>query len=263
MELKIRRDFRDLIPPLTGDEYEALESSIVSDGCRDALVVWGDTILDGHNRYEICKKHGIAFNVCKKEFTDDEDAKDWMDKNQLGRRNLNPDQRRIIIGRRYNREKKKQGAPEGNQNRTKQSDQNDHFKTADSIGKDAGISSPTVRRYAKDAELFDQIKESQPEVAKDVWSGQKTLKDIKSEQKKKEARERNKAIQKINAALKEDKKYRVIYADPPWKYNDQCVTGGVQGGGVEINHYPTMSIQEICDMPIKNITEKDAVLFLR
>ena len=58
-----------------------------------------------------------------------------------------------------------------------------------------------------------------------------------------------------------DKKYRVIYADPAWSYNDTCENGGVQSGGAS-KHYDVMSIKQISDLPVKDITEKDAVLFL-
>ncbi len=59
-----------------------------------------------------------------------------------------------------------------------------------------------------------------------------------------------------------DKKFRVVYADPPWSYNDKCEGGSVQDVGVEKRHYDTMSIQMICDLPIKEITEENSVLFL-
>src|SRR6056297_1957130 len=105
--MDIREDFKKLIPPLTSEEYKQLEENIIEEGCRDALVTWNGLILDGHNRYKICTEHGINFDVYEMDFDSEEEAKDWMDKNQLGRRNLTPDQRRVIIGRRYNREKNK------------------------------------------------------------------------------------------------------------------------------------------------------------
>ena len=64
--LKIDFEFRDLIPPLTAEEYSGLEESILKDGCRDALVVWGETIVDGHNRYEICTKHNLSYQIAQK-----------------------------------------------------------------------------------------------------------------------------------------------------------------------------------------------------
>ena len=58
-----------------------------------------------------------------------------------------------------------------------------------------------------------------------------------------------------------DAKHRVVYADPPWKYNDKADAGSVQAGGAE-RKYPVMSIEELCAVDVKGICDKDAVLFL-
>ena len=76
------------IPPLTQEEREGLERSIIEEGCREPLIVWGKTIVDGHNRYEICKDRGIPFKTEQKEFTTKDDVKLWMIRNQLARRNI-------------------------------------------------------------------------------------------------------------------------------------------------------------------------------
>src|SRR5690606_40306141 len=57
--LRIDPEFRSLIPPLTDDEYAQLEKNIVAEGCRDPLIVWNGVVVDGHNRYDICVRHGI------------------------------------------------------------------------------------------------------------------------------------------------------------------------------------------------------------
>lgn len=88
MEIRIDDEFKDLIPALSAEEYAGLEESVLRDGCRDALVLWGDTLVDGHNRYEICRKHGIPFRTVQKEFSDRNAAIVWMIQNQLARRNL-------------------------------------------------------------------------------------------------------------------------------------------------------------------------------
>ena len=88
MKLKINEELRDLIPPLTKDEYKLLEESIINEGCRDKLITWDDTIVDGHNRYEICQKNGIDFRVEDRDFENIEAVKLWMIDNQKGRRNL-------------------------------------------------------------------------------------------------------------------------------------------------------------------------------
>lgn len=63
MTIRIDEELRAYIDPLTPDEYAALEQSLLAEGCRDALVLWGDLLVDGHNRHAICSKHGIAFNT--------------------------------------------------------------------------------------------------------------------------------------------------------------------------------------------------------
>lgn len=82
-------DLRSLIPPLTADEYEQLEQNILRDGCRDPLALWDDVLLDGHNRFEICQKHGIAFGTEQvKGLETLADATLWIVRHQLGRRNI-------------------------------------------------------------------------------------------------------------------------------------------------------------------------------
>lgn len=84
----INEELKKLLPPLTPDEYKTLEESIVCDGCREPLVVWNDTLVDGHNRYEICTKHNILFDIKEIESDNIEDIKIWIIDNQKGRRNL-------------------------------------------------------------------------------------------------------------------------------------------------------------------------------
>ena len=93
--LKIDNQFRDLIPPLRLDERAELEASIAQDGCRDPLTVWSGTVIDGHNRYEICTRLSVPFEVIEKEFDSKVDALIWIRRNQLARRNLTDDQRAI------------------------------------------------------------------------------------------------------------------------------------------------------------------------
>lgn len=95
--MKIDREFADLIPPLTEEEYKGLEQSILAEGCRDALVVWNDTLVDGHNRYKICMEHEISYEIVSKDFEDRNAAMLWMMNNQLSRRNLNDFQRVEIV----------------------------------------------------------------------------------------------------------------------------------------------------------------------
>ena len=92
-EIIIDPEFAALIPPLTPDEFSGLEKSILEEGCRDALIVWGNIIVDGHNRFNICSKHNIPYRTEYRDFPNREAAMLWMLQNQLSRRNLNDFQR--------------------------------------------------------------------------------------------------------------------------------------------------------------------------
>ena len=106
-KLIIDPEFRDKIPPLTEDEFSLLEENILSDGVVfSPLVVWDDIILDGHNRYEIIQKHPeLTYAVHTMPFANRYEAISWMCKHQLGRRNLTPQQKKYLIGQRYEAEK--------------------------------------------------------------------------------------------------------------------------------------------------------------
>lgn len=96
-DLQIDNEFRALIPPLTAEEYAGLEADIVANGCRMPLDVWGDIIVDGHNRYEICTKHDLPFKANDIAFADRREARIWIRQNQLNRRNISPYQRSVIV----------------------------------------------------------------------------------------------------------------------------------------------------------------------
>lgn len=90
MSITIDNEFSGLIPPLSDEEFNQLEQNCVSEGIRDALVTWNGVLVDGHNRYRIAQKHQLDFQTKEIEFKDRDDAKLWILKNQLGRRNLLP-----------------------------------------------------------------------------------------------------------------------------------------------------------------------------
>lgn len=145
--LRIDPDFQAYIPPLSDEERQQLERNLMEEGCRDPLVAWGDILIDGHNRFEICSRLGLPFQVVQKDFADREAALDWMDAHQLGRRNLSPDARRLLLGRRYNRVKKGDG-----ERGPQKLDQSEPASTAARLAKEHGVSEATVKRAAKFAE---------------------------------------------------------------------------------------------------------------
>jgi hypothetical protein len=148
--MKIDDEFKALIPPLSEEERQQLESNLKAEGCRDPLVVWNGLILDGHNRFEICTRNGIPFEKIRKEFTDRSEAIEWIIRNQFGRRNLDSYQRTKLALRleetiaaraKANMEKGGGDQKSGKQNNA---DPIPKIETREEIAKIAGVSRDTV-----------------------------------------------------------------------------------------------------------------------
>ena len=97
MNIIVKEELRAYIDPLTPEEHDALERSILSEGCRDALVLWGEVLVDGHNRYGICSKHNIPFQTVQNpRFQSMDDVHLWMIDQHLGRRSVSDFQRGVL-----------------------------------------------------------------------------------------------------------------------------------------------------------------------
>lgn len=97
MNITVSEELKAYIDPLTPDEHEALERSLLAEGCRDALVLWGDLLIDGHNRYGICQRHGIPFQTVQHpHFKSMDDVHLWMIEQHLGRRSVSDFQRGVL-----------------------------------------------------------------------------------------------------------------------------------------------------------------------
>ena len=117
INLKIDPEFQSQIPPLTDDEFKQLEENILKEGkLISPLIVWNNTLVDGHNRYAILQKHPeIYFSTIPLPFESREEVLAWICKNQLGRRNLTPEQKKFLIGKQYSVEHRKPGGNGNNQ----------------------------------------------------------------------------------------------------------------------------------------------------
>ena len=149
--ITIDREFQNLIPAISEEERNQLEANIVEfGGARDPLVVWRDgdrdILIDGHNRHEICTRLALAYRLEPMEFASRDEAADWIDRNQLGRRNLPRLDYKLLLGRRYNRAKKKEG---GRYDRDFGADKMSTPKTSEKLAKEHGVNEKTVRRAGK------------------------------------------------------------------------------------------------------------------
>lgn len=105
--LKIDPEFSAQILPLSFEELQQLKMNMIRDGkLTDPIIVWNKTILDGHNRYNLLKKHSfIEYEIKEMELSSRQEALIWICNHQLGRRNLTPERRKYLIGKRYEVEK--------------------------------------------------------------------------------------------------------------------------------------------------------------
>jgi ParB-like chromosome segregation protein Spo0J len=158
MNIKIDPEFRDLIPPLSEVELKQLHDNITSRGCLTPLVVWKEEgiLLDGHNRYAICKKCDYEYDVKELKFPSRDQAKDWVILNQLGRRNINPKVASYLRGKLYISRKKEHG---GDRKSEESSAQNEQLKTdtAELIARQTGVSRATIVRDAAYAEACETV----------------------------------------------------------------------------------------------------------
>ena len=189
-KLKILPEFKNLIRPLKKKEYLQLEANILSDGCRDPIVVWKRYIIDGHNRYEICMRHGIPFEILEMEFACKEAVLAWICANQLGRRNITEETRKFLIGMQYETEKiavtKRNAAglnqynlPEGDTSYSVDDDDEQEFfrplpsghLTAQKIAEENHISQGTVQKYAMYTRALEEIGKVCPTIVPKILAG--------------------------------------------------------------------------------------------
>ena len=179
-------EFRDLIRPLLKDEYRHLEAALLADGCREPITVWKGIIVDGHNRYEICRRLGIPFEVRERHFDNREEAIIWICANQLGRRNISDETRRYLIGKRYEAEKVIAGRRNysgWNQYRKREQSgdlpyeviepdaQQERIRTSQRIGEEYHLAHGTVEKYGAYSKAVDQIAKKDPSMLPRILSG--------------------------------------------------------------------------------------------
>ena len=176
LTLTIDPEFEAKCPPLTEDELAQLEENILEEGLvLMPLIVWNNTIVDGHNRYKIAQKHpGIEFRIHEKQFNNRYEAISWICKNQLGRRNLTPMQKKYLIGARYDAEKMAHGGDRKSE-QAKSSDQNGHLIEGQKKRKQIAEETHTSEGYVQRAEYYakgvNAAEEVLPGIKNDLLSG--------------------------------------------------------------------------------------------
>ena len=171
-DIIIDEEFKMLLPALDRDTYAWLEDNIITYGCREPLVLWGDVLIDGHNRYEILMKHGLEFETVSLEFDSREAVIIWIISTQVSRRNLNPMQLSYYRGLHYNTEKKVQGSRNQNVKKSEKP-HSDVFQgpTSGRLAELYKVSKATIERDSRIADALVAIGKVSPEVKKGILSG--------------------------------------------------------------------------------------------
>jgi hypothetical protein len=236
-EIVILKELSDFIVPLNKEEKEQLEQNILLEGCRDPLILWENenslVLVDGHNRFEICKRNNIDFEVQTKQFEDLEEVKGWMINNQLGRRNLTQDQISYYRGLKYESLKKKKGGFVYVESKG----QNDP-STSEKLAGEFKVSKSTIKRDGKFATGLEFIGKSNPKLKSKILSGEvkvkksdiQTLSQLIDKENFKIVNEadiynkakqlRNETISQIEKELKEVNEKRVEEAQEVLKQSD-------------------------------------------
>lgn len=176
-EIVIDIEFQNLIRPLSGEERKELRESLSGCGLLMPLVVWrhqGKTILvDGHNRLSLWKEFDgfdadFEFKTQELYFGNRDNVKEWIIKNQLGRRNLSPDDFTLLVGQLYNQRKKASPNPEGkNQHTEVKGKICPQPTTAEQVAAETGVSPRTVKSAGKLAAKVEEIKQAEPELPRE------------------------------------------------------------------------------------------------
>ena len=262
--ITIDSEFKSLIPPLSTEEYALLEANLIADGCRDPLVLWNNTIVDGHNRHEICTKYGLAFNTVAIEFEGKPQARIWMRANQIGRRNLssvwsvdlalgNKADLAEIGAAKY---RDTVGRPSETIVINIDNDYSPKHNTQAEIAKAAGVSTGTVA-------MAEIVMREAPEIWEKAKAGELTIGGAHTQVKtilKLRAREEEVKAQK-QAIYKEEilspsGLFDVISIDPPWAYGREYDPDGSRVA----SPYPEMTQAQLLEIELP--TKPDSVLFL-
>lgn len=253
--IKIDPEFKSLIPPLTQEEYNQLEQNIIKETNPDSIVLltWNGTLIDGHNRYEICQKHNIQFKAVEKNgFADRDDVKVWIIQNQFGRRNINNYVRSKLaleLEGLFQKKAKEQHALKHTEQYKEDAKEQKSAPlleietvkpietTRQELAKIAKVSHDTITKVKKIEE------KAKPEIKKRLETGEASInevyKEIKQEEKKEKLKSIQEEIEKQAQAepekpklytkdwidvINEIQEYDLLLTDPPYSTDIEDIT---------------------------------------
>ena len=258
--IQVDAEFQSLIPPLTEDEAAGLEASLLAEGCREPLLVWAGVLVDGHNRYRICRRLGLSFQVRDITFPDRLAARVWIRSNQLSRRNLTPAWKvELALGNKADLvEIGKRKMAEGGQGLSNL-DKPSH-DTRQVIADLAGVAPATIARS-------EYVKARAPELWEQAKAGEATIGGAYTQAKREERescreRRRQDNAAKVEAApdpIAAGMRFSTLLIDPPWDWGDE---GDVNQMGRAKPDYATLPLADLLALKVADLADADAHLYL-
>ena len=266
----------DAFPMMEAKRYQELLEDIGAHGLRVDIVICDDLILDGRNRYKACTELGIEPGTIN--FDGDPWAYVWSLNGQ--RRDLGADQRYLIWKYCHERSEAwltEKACIQAEANRKRSVAAKEQVRVVTETGKtvfgesqveEQSVPPPEKKHPERKAKAAasktnagavargDKLSKERPDLAEAVRLGKIKPAEAYRQMKRDEVAGKSRDLPSGT--------YRVIYADPPWKYNDgQAVKGDYgTGTGAVASHYPSMTMAELKALGIPSIAAENGVLFL-
>lgn len=242
-----------LFPLIEGDEFRALVESIRTNGQVHPIVLDDEgRVLDGRNRLRACTEARVVPKFTR---YDGDDPVRFVISCNVHRRHLDGSQRAIIAvemaelraelaaAARARKGKRTDLEEEPARTSSHESPGSKSGRVSDQIGELMGVSG----RYVDEART---IKDKAPEAWDEIKEGKRKISQVRRDLRRQQLAEQSLELPKG--------KYRVVYADCPWKYGDD--RSGLKTSAAE-DHYPTMSVADLCALPVADLAAENCVLF--
>jgi N6-adenosine-specific RNA methylase IME4 len=235
-----------LFPLMQGAEFNSLVKDIKENGLIEDIILYEDKILDGRNRYNACIAAGVEPRYQSPQI---HNPLSFVLSENLERRHLTSDQRAAcaVSALEYERERARKRMLTGDPSQ----------KIAE--GRAAEIVAKQFKTNRTYVSQLDKLSKESPGKFEAVRSGDISLQEVVRESRHTERIENLKEISKANPEMNLTQRYPIIYADPPWRYENPPI--GASNRAIE-NHYPTMTLKEISELPVQAIATQDALLYL-
>jgi len=249
----------NIFPMMSAEEFGALKVDIAANGLREPIWLHAGQIIDGRNRYQACAAIGVKPEF--RQWSGQGDLVGFVVSLNLKRRQLTSSQLAVVA-----LEIEKYLAAEAQQKEQARKTTFQKFEKSDlppvHAAEQAAAIVGTNRQYVSDAK---KIEKQAPDLLEKVRNGSASITDAKRELKERDREEKREANRELIATVAPaiitaaDKRYQTIVIDPPWDWGDE---GDVDQFGRGRPTYATMSLEEVAALPVGDLAEKNAHIYL-